>query len=77
MKVIGMIASPLLSALGIFKQKSPHVPQPSPVPTRDDAAAQADRITELTRRRGGAADMMTGAYGAEAVGGTGKTTLGS
>jgi hypothetical protein len=76
MKIIGMVASPLLSALGLFKQKKPNVPQPSPVPTRDDAQDQANRQTELTRRRGGAADMATGAYGAEAGAG-GKTTLGS
>lgn len=75
MKIIGMVASPLLSALGLFKQKSPHVPQPSPIPTRDDAMDAANKATDLARRRGGAADMVTGAYGAEAGPGA-KTTLG-
>jgi hypothetical protein len=47
-----------------------------PIPTRDDAQDAADKQRELARRRGGAADMVTGAYGAEAGAG-GKTTLGS
>lgn len=76
MKAIGWAVSPLLSALGVFKSKSPKIPGPVPVPTRDDARTEADQRTELARRRGGAADVVTGAYGAEAGPG-GKTTLGS
>jgi hypothetical protein len=76
MKAIGWVVSPLLSALGVFKGPKMKAPGPNKIPTRDDARDQADRVTELARRRGGAADIVTGAYGAEAGAG-GKTTLGS
>lgn len=76
MKALGFLVSPLLSAIGVFKPKTPKIPSPTPIPTRDDARDAADRATELARRRGGAADIVTGAYGAEAGAG-GKTTLGS
>lgn len=58
--------------------KKPHIPSPGPSPkpvTRDDARESAERDDELRRRRGGAADILTGAGGAEA-GSTGKTQLG-
>lgn len=75
MKIIGMVASPLLSLFGgLLKKPKMPVAQPTPIPNRDDAAANAR--TELARRRGGAADMVTGAFGAPAPAG-GKTTLGS
>lgn len=54
------------------KMKKPGV-QPAPV-TRD-SAIDTTRDDELRKRRGGAADMLTGAGGAEA-GQTGKTILG-
>lgn len=67
----------LASALINRKKPQAQLPAPLPVATRDDAAAAADQQDALRRRRGGAADMVTGAYGAEALGGTGKATLGS
>jgi hypothetical protein len=58
----------------LFKKPSaPPIQQPV---TRDDARDQAARQDELLRRRGGAADIVTGSYGAEAPPGA-KTTLGS
>jgi hypothetical protein len=66
-------------ASALLHKGKPAAAQPVPLPsaTRDDAAAAADQADALRRRRGGAADMVTGAYGAEALGGTGKATLGS
>lgn len=65
-----------LGALGLIKKpKKTAAPVPLPAVTRDDARAEADRRDELRRRRGGAADLVTGAGGAEA-GATGKTVLG-
>lgn len=56
---------------------SPKPPSPAQPVTTDQARDQALRNDELLRRRGGAADLVTGAYGAEASPGTtGKTTLG-
>lgn len=58
--------------------KKPKIPSPGPAPkpvTRDDARESAERDDELRRRRGGAADILTGTGGAEAGSG-GKTTLG-
>jgi hypothetical protein len=72
---------PLESALSApFKllglvPKMPKLPSPLPVPTTDDAAAQISTQDELARRRGGAADVITGSGGAEA-GATGKALLG-
>lgn len=77
MKAVGAVFSPLLSAVGLFKKpKVPKAMAPQPIATRDDARSEAERRLELARRRGGAADMATGAYGAEAPAG-GKSTLGS
>lgn len=78
MKVAKFLFSPLLSVVGaLTKKPKPQVqPAPLPTPTRDDARSEAERRLELARRRGGAADIVTGAYGAEAPAG-GKTTLGS
>lgn len=55
------------------KFKKPGAP-PAPV-TRDSVLDAADRDDELRKRRGGAADILTGAAGAEA-GTPGKTILG-
>lgn len=72
----GLLGGSILKkAFGGSKKPTPQ-PAPLPTPTRDDAAAEADRRLELARRRGGAADVLTGAYGAEATAGA-KTTLGS
>ena len=80
---IGAIAGGILGlgtkALGVGgkkKKKAPVPVQPLPQVSRDDAAARmAD--DELLRRRGGAADMITGMTGAEAALSGGKLVLGS
>lgn len=68
----GLLGGTLLKSL--FKK--PHSPPTQQPVTREDARDAALRNDELLRRRGGAADIVTGAYGAEAPPG-GKTTLGS
>lgn len=56
----------------------PKAPPPVKPVTVDQAAQAAARQDELLRRRGGAADIVTGASGAEAApAATGKTTLGA
>ncbi len=75
MKIVGSIFSPVLSALGLVS-KAPKLPSPAPTPTRDDARAQIAASDALRKRRGGAADTLTGSGGAEAGAG-GKDTLGS
>jgi hypothetical protein len=57
----------------LFGLKTPHVPGPTPMPTRDDAADLAAREDQLRRRKGSAADQITGPKGAEA--GSGAATL--
>ena len=59
----------------IKKPKKSAMPSALPTPTRDDARERVDIEDELRRRRGGAADLLTGSRGAEA-GATGKTLLG-
>jgi len=74
-QVEGAIAAPF-KLLGIVP-KAPKLPAPLPTPTFDDAAAKTATSDELARRRGGAADVITGAGGAEAsAGSTGKALLG-
>lgn len=69
----GLLGGTLLK--GIFKKpKTPATPQPV---TRDEARDSALRRDELTRRRGGAADLVTGQFGAPDTAPSGKTTLGS
>jgi hypothetical protein len=78
MKAARWLASPLLSAVGILKKpKKAEAPAALPPVTRDSVREGADRRDALRRRRGGAADIVTGAYGAEPVMPTGKETLGS
>lgn len=71
--VAGIVRAPL-KLLGLIP-KMPKAPAPTKPVTRDDARLAADRDRELSARRGGAADMLTGSGGAEA-GSTGKTQLG-
>lgn len=66
------LISPLGAAVGLFKK--PKLPAPAPAPTRDDAARAAMKEDNLRKRRGGAADILTGAGGAEAAA-TGVKTL--
>lgn len=78
----------LLSAVGglvgyglsklLKPKKSATSPAALPPVTRDSVREDADRRDALRRRRGGAADMVTGNYGAEAsAAAVGKQTLGS
>lgn len=81
MKAAGWILSPFLKATGVLDKigglfKSPKPPTPPGPVTRDDARDAAARNAELLKRRGGAADMLTGNGGAEAGAGS-KTMLGS
>lgn len=77
MKLVGDIVSAPLKAIGLIP-KTPQLPAPTPVPTRDDARQAVAMDDALKRRRGGAADIVTGRMGAEAAPGTvGKETLGS
>lgn len=70
-KLISPIAGGLLGVGG--KKKKPVAPVPTA--TRDDAMTAVD--DELLRRRGGAADILTGTTGAEAALSGGKLVLGS
>ena len=77
-KSFGFLAGGLLGsavkAIAGGKKKKPV--QPLPQVSRDDAAAIA-RDDELMRRRGSAADMITGSTGAEAALSGGRLVLGS
>lgn len=76
MKVIGSVVRAPLKALGIIKSPG-KAPAPLRPVTRDDARDRASLEDELRRRRGGAADILSGTGGAEAAGGTtGSTRLG-
>lgn len=61
--------------LGLGGKKKKQAIAPIPTATRDDAMTAVD--DELLRRRGGAADILTGATGAEAALSGGKLVLGS
>ena len=66
-KAVTSLISPALQLAGVFDhKKKPAVVQPGPA-TRDDAKAAADSQDELRRRKGAAADMLTGTQGAEAA----------
>lgn len=73
----GLIGGPLIKAIsGGGKKKTPI--QPLPSATRDDATELArQQAEELRRRKGSAADMLTGATGAEAALSGGKLVLGN
>lgn len=56
----------------------PEAPKPVPQPTRDDTQKLVEQNDALARRKGAAADILTGAAGAEAAPGTtGRLVLGS
>lgn len=77
MKAIGSVLSAPLKLVGLVP-KMPKLPAMLPAPTRDAAADQISVEDELRRRRGGAADVITGgALGEADAGATGKQTLGS
>lgn len=72
MQAIGSVLKVPLKALGLIP-KLPTPPPPAPIVTRDNARDAANNQDALFGRRGGAADQLTGAGGAEA--GTGSRTL--
>lgn len=49
-----------------MKISGPKQPAVAPIPRRDDALAMFRSDQRMQRRRGGAADILTGANGAEA-----------
>ena len=75
MQAVGSVISAPFKLLGLVP-KAPTLPAPVPVATRDDAMSAIQTQDELARRRGGAADMITGAGGAEPTTPTGKALLG-
>ena len=81
MTFLANAAVPLLGVvgglLGLGKKSAPPVQALATV-TRDDAAALAASDDALRRRKGSAADMLTGTRGAEAaIGTTGKLVIGN
>lgn len=75
MAVFRKITTGILKAVGLVSSPG-KVPSALPTATRDEAAAQIQANDELLRRKGGAADILSGSGGAEASSGI-KTTLGS
>lgn len=71
--VAGLLLSPFAAAAGLFKQ--PKAAAPRPTPTQDQAAMRAERQDVLAKRKGAAANLLTGALGAESKTG-GKSSLG-
>lgn len=76
LKPLGKLVAAPLKALGVISTPG-KAPSALPTLTRDDAAATIAADDELRKRRGGAADIITGAAGAEAPLTGGKLTLGS
>lgn len=78
MKAIGSVITAPFKAIGLIpsakKLPAPVVP---PTATRDDARARIQAEDELLRRRGGAADILTGSDGAEAGPVSAKQLLGN
>lgn len=78
--MVGGITSLFGGLLGLGAQKllggAPKPAQPQLNPTRDDAAALTRTNDDLLRRKGGAADILTGSRGAEPASTGGKTRLG-
>lgn len=75
MRALKFVASPLIGGLGLISSPG-KPPKPLPSARRDDATVTREMLDDLSRRRGGAADMLTGSTGAEAPQATGKTVLG-
>ncbi|KQM60073.1 MULTISPECIES: hypothetical protein [unclassified Sphingomonas] len=75
LKPLGKVIAAPLKALGIVSTPG-KAPTPLRSVTRDDAAAQVATDDEIRRRQGAAADIITGARGAEATLTGGKLTLG-
>lgn len=80
MHTIGNILTAPLKLIGLIPSSKsiPQLPAPVPTPTRDMASDLVAGSDALARRRGGAADIVTGRSGLEAsAGSTGKARLGS
>lgn len=75
MKAVGTILSPLGKAVGLIKTGG-RKPKALPQATRNDEIVNRETLDELARRRGGAADILTGTTGAEAPMTGGKSVLG-
>lgn len=75
MKVLQTAISPAATALGLFKK--PKAPKALPAPGRDDTLRSIAQEDALAKRRGGAADILTGVGGAEAGPASAKDLLGS
>jgi len=79
----GALGSGLFGLLGIAGskliggKKPAAAVQPLPMATRDDAKARVNLSDEMLRRKGGAADIITGVRGAEAPSPGGKLVLGA
>jgi len=77
LKTVGKLIRAPLKALGVIKTPSSRTASVQRTVTRDDARDSANLQDELRRRRGGAADLLSGTGGAEAAGGsTGSSALG-
>jgi hypothetical protein len=73
--IFKVLTGGLLGAALTTKPRPPVIP---PQPTRDDARKQMLDQDALLRRRGAAADILTGTSGAEApAGATGRLIVGS
>jgi hypothetical protein len=77
-KLVKGLLSPIGALLFGRKKGRPIEPLPLVQATRDDAAAAAGLDDELRRRKGGAADILTGFRGAEPLSGqVGRTLIGN
>lgn len=74
-RFIGKALGSVLKATGLVSTPG-KPPAALPTVTRDDAVAQQRADDELRRRKGGAADILNGASGAEAALTGGKLVLG-
>lgn len=74
MRLVQTAISPVATALGLFKK--PKIPSALPTATRDDTLRSIAQEDALSKRRGGAADILTGAGGAEAGPASAKDLLG-
>lgn len=76
MKALEFLVSPLAAVAGLFKPKTQQTATASPTLSRDDTLRSLQKDDELRRRRGGAADILTGADGAEPAPAGAKALLG-
>ncbi|RIV87493.1 hypothetical protein [Aurantiacibacter zhengii] len=70
----GLLFGGAAKLLGLGKSKQKRLPRPV---QRDSAREEAEAQDDFRRRRGAAADMVTGAGGAEVGSGVGRVVSGS